>query len=129
MWKSISAAICSVPPRGWFWMPSIATPSAAMSSAVARSAASDAAEGSMISRISNRALTNSSLGPCSTCQRSTSASNMFQSPAGRTRVPILGRDAVNPLADSSRIASRTAVRETPNSACTSGSVGNVSPGL
>ncbi len=54
---------------------------------------------------------------------------MFQSTVGRTRVPILGREDVSPLADSSRIASRTAVRETPNSSWMRGSVGSVSPGL
>ena len=72
---------------------------------------------------------NSSLGFWSTCQRSTSESSMFQSTVGRTRVPIFGRDDVSPLADRRRIASRTAVRETPNSSWMRGSVGSVSPGL
>ena len=54
---------------------------------------------------------------------------MFQSTIGRTRVPIFGRDAVSPLAESSRIASRTAVRETPNSAWMRGSVGQRVAGL
>src|SRR5579863_6322083 len=53
---------------------------------------------------------------------------MFQSDIGRTRVPIFGREMVRPLADSRRIASRTAVRETPYSAWMRGSVGSASPG-
>ena len=70
-----------------------------------------------------------SLGFWSTCQRSTSGSSMFQSTVGRTRVPIFGRDEVRPLAERGVIASRTAVRETPNSSWMRGSVGSVSPGL
>ena len=128
MWKSMSARICRGLPRGSFWMPSIATPSVASSSGVARSAAREDAAGSMISRISNRQWMNSSLGFWSTCQRRTSGSSMFQSDIGRMRVPIFGRETVRPFAERRRIASRTAVRETPNSSWMRGSVGSVSPG-
>ncbi len=82
----------------------------------ARSAARAAAAGSMISRISNSAWMNSSLGI------------LVDLPAQHVRIEHVPVDAsaapacrssaatrVSPLADSRRIASRTAVRETPNS--------------
>ena len=110
MWNSMSALICSGLARGSFWMPSMARPRAAICSGVARSAAWLAAAGSMISRISKSAWMKSSVGVWSSCQWSTSESSMFQSAIGRTRVPILGRDAVSPLAESEpyRLADRRA---------------------
>src|SRR6185295_7683432 len=53
---------------------------------------------------------------------------MFHCVIGRTRVPTFGREWVRPLADKRRIASRTAVRDTPNSSWMRGSVGRMSLG-
>ncbi len=91
-------------------------------------AASAAAYGSTISRISCSFSANATGGATRAYQSSRSASSRFHTPRGRTRVPIFGRDSTSPFDVSVRSASRITVRLTPYITIRSGSLGNSDSG-
>ncbi len=98
------------------------------SSIEARPAASRAAAGSRICRTSTRSRMTSPPRPTSECQRRMSESKTFQKSVCRTRVPIFWRMSTRPFAASTRMPSRTDVRDTAYSTASSASFGSRSPG-